>query len=63
MVAIKKRISVSDIMKPEYGTINGNATVADALKEMKRLQTSVLVVEKRDDNDEYGLCGEKGKSF
>jgi len=51
----KKRIYVRDIMKSNYGTINRNATIAEALIEMKRLQTSVLVVDKRDENDEYGL--------
>jgi CBS domain-containing protein len=42
-------------MKPGCGTIHGNATIAEALNEMKRLKTAVLVVEKRDENDEYGL--------
>jgi len=42
-------------MKSNYGTINRNATIAEALIEMKRLQTTVLVVDKRDENDEYGL--------
>jgi signal-transduction protein with cAMP-binding, CBS, and nucleotidyltransferase domain len=51
----KKRIRVKDVMKSNYGTINRNATIAEALKEMKRLQTTVLVVDKRDENDEYGL--------
>ena len=51
----KKRIYVRDVMKSNYGTISRNATIAEALKEMKRLQTTVLVVDKRDENDEYGL--------
>ena len=51
----KKRIFVKDIMKSNYGTINSNATIMEALNEMKRLQTAVLVVNKRDENDEYGL--------
>jgi CBS domain-containing protein len=51
----KKRICVKDVMKSGYGTINRNATIMEALNEMKRLQTAVLVVNKRDDNDEYGL--------
>jgi CBS domain-containing protein len=51
----KKHISVKDVMKPGYGAIDGNATIAEALNEMKRLQTAVLVVKKRDENDEYGL--------
>ncbi len=51
----KKRICARDVMKPNYGTINGNATITEALNEMKRLKTTVLVVNKRDENDEYGL--------
>ena len=51
----KKRIRVKDVMKSNYGTISRNATIAEALKEMKRLQTTILVVDKRDENDEYGL--------
>ena len=50
-----RRISVNAIMKSAYGTINGNATIMEALNEMKRLQTAVLVVNKRDEHDEYGL--------
>ena len=51
----KKRICVKDVMKSTYGTINRDATIVEALIEMKRLQTAVLVVNKRDENDEYGL--------
>ena len=54
-MANKKRIRVKDIMKSDYGTINGDATVMEAINEMKRLQTAVLIVNKRDENDEYGL--------
>jgi CBS domain-containing protein len=54
-MAINKRICVKDIMKSNYATINGDATVMEAINEMKRLQTAVLVVNKRDENDEYGL--------
>lgn len=51
----KKRIPVKDLMKTDYGIISGKATIMDALKEMKRLQTAVLVVDKRNEHDEYGL--------
>ena len=51
----KQRICVKDVMKSTYGTINRDATIVEALIEMKRLQTAVLVVNKRDENDEYGL--------
>ena len=51
----KKRICVKDVMKSNYGVINSNATVKEALKEMNRLNTAILVVNKRNENDEYGL--------
>jgi CBS domain-containing protein len=51
----KKRICVKDVMKTNLGTINGKATVMDALNEMKRLQTAVLIVNKKHEHDEYGL--------
>jgi predicted transcriptional regulator len=51
----KKRISVKDVMKTDFSIIDGKATIMDALNEMKRLQTAVLVVDKKDEHDEYGL--------
>jgi CBS domain-containing protein len=48
-------IRVRDIMKTQVGTIDGIATVADALKKMKSLKTSVLIVNKRHDDDEFGM--------
>lgn len=51
----KVKVRVRDVMKTDFGTIDGIATVSDALKKMKSLQTSVLVVNKRHEDDEYGL--------
>jgi len=51
----KPIIRVRDVMKTDFGTIDGIATVSDALKKMKSMKTSVLVVNKRHDDDEYGL--------
>jgi CBS domain-containing protein len=48
-------IRVKDVMKTDFGTIDGIATVDDALKKMKALKTAVLVVNKRHEDDEYGL--------
>ena len=50
-----KRICVKDVMKTDYGTIDGGATIKEALNEMNRLKTTVLIINKRDENDEYGL--------
>jgi predicted transcriptional regulator len=54
---IEKRtvIRVRDVMKTDFGTIDGIATVAEALKQMKMLKTAVLIVNKRHDDDEYGM--------
>jgi CBS domain-containing protein len=48
-------IRVKDVMKTDFGTIDGVATVADALKMMKALKTAVLIVNKRNEDDEYGM--------
>jgi CBS domain-containing protein len=42
-------------MKTDFGTIDGIATVAEALKKMKMLKTAVLIVNKRHDDDEFGM--------
>jgi CBS domain-containing protein len=54
-MSTKKRIYVKDVMKSNLGIINGNATTKEALNEMSRLNTAALVVNKRNENDEYGL--------
>lgn len=50
-----KLIRVRDVMKTEFARIDGAATVSDALKLMKAAKTSVLIVNKRHEQDEYGL--------
>ncbi len=48
-------VRVRDVMKTAFITIDGVATVAEAVSMMKQNKTSVLVVNKRYDDDEYGL--------
>jgi CBS domain-containing protein len=55
MMAPRMVIRVKDVMKTDFGTIDGIATIDDALKKMKALKTSVLIVNKRDQDDEYGM--------
>lgn len=55
MIENRVVIRVKDVMKTDFGTIDGIATVDDALKKMKSLKTAVLVVNKRHEDDEYGL--------
>ncbi|MEE9411887.1 MAG: CBS domain-containing protein [Methylococcales bacterium] len=42
-------------MKTSFVTIDRTATISDALLTMKREKTAVLVVNPRDEDDEYGL--------
>lgn len=51
----KNIIRVRDVMKKEFDVIDGMTTVSEALKKMKHIDTKTLVVDKRDDNDEYGV--------
>jgi len=56
MIERKKNIiRVRDIMRTDFAMIEGIATVDEALRKMKSLKTSVLVVERRHADDEYGL--------
>ena len=55
MIEKKDLIRVRDVMKTDFGSIDGVATVADALKKMKSLKTAVLIVNKRNEDDEYGM--------
>ena len=55
MIENSRLIRVKDVMKTDFGTIDGIATVADALKKMKALKTAVLIVNKRNEHDEYGM--------
>ena len=55
MIEKKDLIRVRDVMKTDFGSIDGIATVSDALKKMKSLKTAVLIVNKRNEDDEYGM--------
>lgn len=51
----KAIIRVRNVMKKDFANIDGIATISDALQKMKTSQTSMLVVNKRHIDDEYGL--------
>jgi len=51
----KKVVRVRDVMKQNYDMVDGMATVADALDTMEHVETKCLIVDKRHDDDEYGL--------
>ena len=46
---------VSDVVRTEVHTIDGLATVSEAMTLMRRHRVSSLVVPRRDDDDEFGL--------
>ena len=50
-----KMVRVKDVMKRDFGRIDGISTIDDALQIMKSNKTSVLIVNKRYDDDEFGL--------
>lgn len=49
------RIRVADVMKPHVDVVDGQTSVADALRMMKHVDTKCLIVDKRHDEDEYGI--------
>ncbi|MCB1866970.1 MAG: CBS domain-containing protein [Gammaproteobacteria bacterium] len=55
MNAEVKRVSVRDVMKTEFTMIDRQATIHEALLKIKKYRTSVLVVDRRDENDEFGI--------
>jgi predicted transcriptional regulator len=46
---------VRDVMKTDFDIVDGMALVIDALKTMKHVETKCLIVNKRHENDEYGI--------
>ncbi len=48
-------IAVKDVMKKKYDMVDGLATVRQALTLMKHIETKCLIVDKRHENDEYGI--------
>ena len=51
----RRVIRVRDLMADEFSTIQGKATVSDALIRMKELGTAVLIVKPRSEDDEPGM--------
>jgi len=55
MSEIRKVIRVRDVMKVGVDMVDGQTTVAEALRRMKYVDTNTLIVNKRHDDDEYGI--------
>ena len=48
-------VKVADLMQTSLHTIDGLASVQDAIAEMDRLGVSSLMIERRNTDDEYGV--------
>jgi signal-transduction protein with cAMP-binding, CBS, and nucleotidyltransferase domain len=48
-------VCVRDVMKVDFDIVDGLATVADALRDMKHIDTKALIVRRRNEDDEYGI--------
>lgn len=51
----RKIIRVGDVMKTEVDIIDSMMTVAEALKSLKHPKTRTMIVDKRHEDDEYGV--------
>jgi len=51
----RKVIRVRDVMKTNYDIVDGMMTVKDALNKMRHVDTKCLIVDKRHQDDEYGI--------
>ena len=48
-------VRVRDVMKVDFDEVDGLATVSDALRDMRHIETKALVVRRRDEDDEFGI--------
>jgi predicted transcriptional regulator len=55
MKRLENVIRVRDVMKSEVDVVDGMMTVTEALQSMKYPDTRTLIVDKRHDDDEYGV--------
>ncbi len=55
MKQLENIIRVRDVMKTDFDIVDGMMTVTEALKSMKYPDTRTLIVDKRHEDDEYGV--------
>jgi len=51
----KKLVQVKDVMKERVDIVDGMSTVQQALEQMEHIDTKCLIVDKRNEHDEYGI--------
>lgn len=54
-VSERKIIRVRDVMKKDFDMVDGRVTVMEALRMMKHVDTKSLIVNKRNEDDEFGM--------
>ena len=54
-----KSMKVADVMKTTIDSIDGSATVAEAVRLMRKLRVSSLIVKKRNHDDAWGIVVRK----
>ena len=48
-------VRVRDVMRPEIDIVDGMTTISDALTQMQSIKNKMLIVDKRHEDDEYGV--------
>ena len=48
-------VRVRDVMKKNYDIVDGMTTVSEALRKMRYVETKCLIIDKRHEDDEYGI--------
>ena len=51
----RKIVRVKDVMKRNFDKVDGLTTIADTLSKMKHVDTKCVIVDKRHDDDAYGM--------
>lgn len=51
----RKVIRVRDVMKTQVDLVDGMMTIQEVLLKMKHVETKCVIVDKRHDDDEYGI--------
>ena len=50
-----KWVPVRQVMRADVTQVNGRINILEAMRIMKKVQATCLIVEKRHENDEYGM--------
>jgi signal-transduction protein with cAMP-binding, CBS, and nucleotidyltransferase domain len=51
----RRKIIVTDVMKDKYEVVDGMMSVSDAIEILQNIEAKALVVDKKDENDEFGI--------